>query len=268
MAHSMLPNRGFCRAGFARGHVVLALAVLASLTAGGIVWFRIGQARTVADATNARYALHTIVGTAQRFTDWNKELPPAIGTFAGRHGSLHFHLRPYMVGMFPAFPELYEGLDKDFTKFRIPGDPSWPDAKIYGGKFGMTNVAANWLAFHGGPQKNGKTTLADSFPDGTENTILLAIRLQMCNGTPTLWGYDKFEAKAPLIGYFNKDRFQIGPSQSECNPTVANTWFSTMTVAMADGSVKNVSADVSARVWALALHPADGEPLPDEWNQN
>jgi hypothetical protein len=244
--------------------MVLVVAMLGFLTGAGILLWPIKRAQQVADATNARYALHTIVGTAQKFTDWHKELPPAIGTFGGQHGTLHFHLRPYMVGMFEAYPERYEGLDKDFEVYRIPDDPSWPGGKIYEGKFGMTNIAANWLAFHGGPQKNGRTTLADSFPDGTETTILLAIRQQMCNGTPTLWGFDKFEPRAPLIGYFNKDRFQIGPTQSECNSTVANTWFNTMQVAMVDGSVKNVSPDVSARVWALALHPADGVTLPED----
>jgi prepilin-type N-terminal cleavage/methylation domain-containing protein/prepilin-type processing-associated H-X9-DG protein len=39
-----------------------------------------------------------------------------------------------------------------------------------------------------------------------------------------------------------------------------------MNVAMADGSVRFVSQGISATTWWLVLQPADGAPLPSDWN--
>jgi hypothetical protein len=38
-----------------------------------------------------------------------------------------------------------------------------------------------------------------------------------------------------------------------------------MNVALGDGSVRGVSAAVSATTWAAALTPAGGETLPADW---
>jgi hypothetical protein len=39
-----------------------------------------------------------------------------------------------------------------------------------------------------------------------------------------------------------------------------------MQVSLGDGSVRNVSAGVSAHTWYLANNPRDGIPMPSDWN--
>jgi hypothetical protein len=208
--------------------------------------------------------LRQLATTVHTFHGWAGKLPPAIGNVFGQDGTLHFHILPFLEGSRMGLPPQTK---KDLIAAFIATDPNSPGLGHWEGEYGYTNFPVNWLALHGGPQKNGKWTFEDSFPDGKENTVLFALRYAMCNGTPTLWSYDQYDPKAPLIGYYNKDMFQVQPSQQECNAKVANTWLPTMQVALCDGSTKSVSPLISPRTWALALHPADGVAMPADWDQ-
>jgi hypothetical protein len=258
----MATNSNVSHVSSVRTWVLLALTVVIAVTAFGGLVVAIDRVKQAAHRTAALNNLGQIARAVGTFHDSLKCLPPAIGKSPwpwGVHGTVHQHIRPFVQSEMEADQRFWERVDIALPYYVVPGDPTWNSGEIYDGKYGTTNFAANWLAFHGGPQKDGKTTLTDSFPDGTANTVLFAFRQQMCNGTPTLWGYDKFDPKAPLIGYYNTDPFQIRPSQKECNPTVANTYFSSLPVAMADFSVHVVSADVNSQTWAALLTPAGND---------
>jgi prepilin-type N-terminal cleavage/methylation domain-containing protein len=71
------------------------------------------------------------------------------------------------------------------------------------------------------------------------------------------WGY----AVAPQI------RPPVKPSNGQhCDPTNVQG-FSTgvIQVSLADGSVRGVTASVSATTWGRAIDPADGQPLGSDW---
>jgi len=60
--------------------------------------------------------------------------------------------------------------------------------------------------------------------------------------------------------------FQLAPIPKLCDPTRLQS-FSTagIIVALGDGSVRPVSNGVSQQTWGLAIDPADGQPMGDDW---
>src|SRR5207247_11345455 len=102
---------------------------------------------------------------------------------------------------------------------RNPGDRSGPADGLYKKAFGTTSYAGNGLVFKGGPT-GPELTRITNITDGTSNTVMLAERYQMCNGTPCLWGYDQFFYWAPMFAYYSQSKFQLQPSQERCNPAL------------------------------------------------
>jgi hypothetical protein len=115
--------------------------------------------------------------------------------------------------------------------------------------------------------KKGGASIPASIPDGTSNTLVFAERYQVCNENPCGWGYPSLYYWAPVYGYFSYGKFQQQPPPHECNPALAQALDPAgISVGIGDGSVRLVSNNVSPRTWWLATDPADGEPLPQDWN--
>jgi len=61
--------------------------------------------------------------------------------------------------------------------------------------------------------------------------------------------------------------FQVAPNPSACNWYVTQGGHTgTMNVGLGDGSVRQVSAQISATTWYLACTPNDGNPLGADWD--
>jgi hypothetical protein len=57
-------------------------------------------------------------------------------------------------------------------------------------------------------------------------------------------------------------RFAAG---GQCDRRLASTPHNVMQVALADGSVRTLSASITPQTWAAALTPAGGEVLANDW---
>ena len=75
----------------------------------------------------------------------------------------------------------------------------------------------------------------------------------------------------PARGFKNANdlMFQIMPGHEECN-AVAGVYGhaftpESMSVALCDGSTRNVSSKMSPSTFMRALCPSDGQPLGAEW---
>jgi hypothetical protein len=105
-----------------------------------------------------------------------------------------------------------------------------------------------------------------TFRDGTSNTIAFAERYQMCNGTPCAWGYSSVYYWAPMFAYYSKGKFQNAPKQENCTPALPQaTDRAGIQVAIADGSARTVSENISSETWYNATDPADGNLLGPDW---
>jgi prepilin-type processing-associated H-X9-DG protein len=60
--------------------------------------------------------------------------------------------------------------------------------------------------------------------------------------------------------------FQVQPNVNGCDPaTTQSAHASGMNIALADGSVRLVTAGMSLTTWQNALRPRDGAPLGNDW---
>jgi prepilin-type N-terminal cleavage/methylation domain-containing protein len=152
---------------------------------------------------------------------------------------------------------------------------------------------------------DGRAKIAATFQDGTSNTIVFAEKLARCDGTGSpggnWWMRGVFHANQSdtahedsypgdrLSSVFGGGRgyggftflsgtaslFQVQPARAEqtkanggtCDRRVASSPHTAgMNVGLGDGSVRFLSAGISANTWWQALTPAGGEVLNSDWN--
>jgi type II secretory pathway pseudopilin PulG len=168
--------------------------------------------------------------------------------------------------------------------------------------WGSTNYLANWWALSGDDLSLGWLSPPQSFAairDGLSNTVLFAEGYAWCDGTGRIALYPPNQHNFGLTqalpnaqneveidgervrfgpherGYPNTWKFQIRPLPRSydrcpaggpcCNRWVAQSPHAAMNVALLDGSVRTVSADISRDVWRRALLPRDGEGPGNDW---
>jgi prepilin-type N-terminal cleavage/methylation domain-containing protein/prepilin-type processing-associated H-X9-DG protein len=187
--------------------------------------------------------------------------------------------------------------DKPIKTFICPSDPSVSNGlsqTTNGGAngFAVSCYAANYLVF-GNPNGSsdyacvqGTAALQRSIPDGLSNTVLYGEVYGSCslstspaNGSSaaSLWA-DSTLPWRPIMchntasknvnpGYAPCLLFQVKPTSfGTCDPSRAQSAHTGgMNVCLADGSVRFVSAAVSATTWANACDPRDGNTLGSDW---
>jgi prepilin-type N-terminal cleavage/methylation domain-containing protein len=132
--------------------------------------------------------------------------------------------------------------------------------------------------------------LSATFTDGTSNTMLFAEKYGRCVSTNpphrggTYWAYwNAFNLSQPHFGpyhagfevdYFNpngigkesKFVLQPAPWNGNCDPSRASTGHTGgIEVALADGSVRTLSASISGDTWWAACTPGRGDILGSDW---
>jgi hypothetical protein len=190
------------------------------------------------------------------------------------------------------------GLADVISTYVAPSDETTSDGTvtIKGTVYGVQNFAANIRVF--GPLSgngaqpgvepptdsiDGGANLKQSMPDGLSNVIIFATRYAQCGsagstwsqiGTATLGGNgaffgDNISASLNASGdncSGDNTTFQVMPSQATCNPIYPQTFDTKgLLVALADGSVRIVSPNISIRTWSRAVIPNDGFVLDSDW---
>jgi prepilin-type N-terminal cleavage/methylation domain-containing protein/prepilin-type processing-associated H-X9-DG protein len=188
--------------------------------------------------------------------------------------------------------------------YLCPMDPSSPGGDGQGqttdggaNTWTVGNYAANYLVF-GNPngvstaqREQGTSNIPRTFQDGTSNTIVFTERYGTCGTTPSgnpnagttycnLWSdsnwtwrpvfcVNNINQVPTAAGYAPCELFQVQPNWvTNCDSTRAQSPHSGgINVCMGDGSVRFVSASVSAATWAAACDPQDGVPLGPDWEE-
>jgi prepilin-type N-terminal cleavage/methylation domain-containing protein len=150
--------------------------------------------------------------------------------------------------------------------------------------WGGSSYAANYMLFgdsrvtsrFGGQDHTSRYNIGN-IPDGTSNTVTFTEKYAACGSFGNLWTWpagDWSNAQwGPVFGaqYQNGNwaalpQFQPNPWNTVCDPTRPSTAHSgAAQTALADGSVRNVSASISQPTWQIAVSPADGLPMPNNW---
>ena len=187
----------------------------------------------------------------------------------------------------PSDPSLGHALDWN------PGDASYAgNFQVFGGA-SNTNSNSNW---------DGAANLASTFRDGTSQTILFAEKYAACDGITspagTWWMRGVYHGNKGVpggsddsypgdrlsavfgggVGYDGTvwttgaaSKFLVQPTPFSQNPgpcdmrLASSPHIAGMNVGLGDGSVRFLSAAVSATTWWDACTPAGGEVLPSDW---
>lgn len=282
--------------------VVAIVVVLVSLLLTGVQKVRARAAR-LQDESNFRQ-----VGLAvHSYQETNRRLPPLIGKFTVTPSestqipvaayllpyleqpdaamllkrSLPDYVAPYLTHVVPAYVS--------------PNDPSHTAGRVILNDMmqpGVGNVAFNVQVFGSklvpDLPVDGRANLANSFPDGTSNTVMLATKRGKCG--PDLpatskggswWistqvrGHDtstNIDATlAAMFGYALPNKagmgytFQVRPDEQACDPEQAQGLIAGgITIGMGDGSVRMLRASLDPKLWRAGLLPNDGAALPSE----
>jgi prepilin-type N-terminal cleavage/methylation domain-containing protein/prepilin-type processing-associated H-X9-DG protein len=177
-----------------------------------------------------------------------------------------------------------------------PSDPTNLDGKAGAGGWGTASYAYNHQVFDVGMYDwsdgnwGGMHTakFPAGFTDGTSNTILFAEKYAMSSTDPWSldWGGNTWWEWSPKFAFDITgpgSKFLLQPTIKWCD---ANQAFSPaagtnrnicsllavtphtggMQVALADGSVRNLSPALSGNTWWAAVTPAGGETMGNDWN--
>ncbi len=184
--------------------------------------------------------------------------------------------------------------------FQCPSDPSYGNGLLEG-DWASGCYLANYQVF-GNPNTGnnaplngfGTPNLKASFPDGTSNTLLFAEQYAVRpGGHYLLWAHGAWnDSWAPIFAYGSADgntnysagmdwgsgivgvnskfkvmtatAFAASGTGTDINTAIA-LHTSGMNVSLADGSVRNLNAGLSATTWWEACTPAGGEVLGSDW---
>jgi prepilin-type processing-associated H-X9-DG protein len=263
------------RPGISLIEVLVVLAVLAVLV--GLLLLAVPRVRMAAAQTQCANNLRQICIAMHNCNDSYGKLPPTAGGFPTKqksYGTVFFYLLPFIEqdNLFKLSSDNQGGFyvwnAKVFSNrvktYECPDDKSGPENGRYKDFLAISNYAGNWLVFGDGNPDYAK--IPATFLDGTSNTIAFAERYQMCNGTPTAWGYPGLYYWTPMFAHYSQGKFQTAPSQPDCHPALAQSPHSFgINVGMGDGSARTVSATLSPQTWWAACTPAAGDILGADW---
>jgi type II secretory pathway pseudopilin PulG len=218
------------------------------------------------------------------------------------YGTYFFHLLPFIEQQ-ALYEESYFSGHHFVGNHRVyrqpvpllvcPSDPSVPPGKaardVVGNIWGVASYAVNAQVVCAVDYRGAMTSpqtfakLPWSFPDGTSNTILLTEKYAQCfnDNYPvggTLWayfytgrGHHAYHAGFSVswndysIGPTSKFQTQPKPYNGNCDPTLASSPHPAgIQVALADGSVRFLSANVSMHTWWYLCTPNGEELIPDD----
>lgn len=198
--------------------------------------------------------------------DVYKGLPPTVGHVANKTGSAHFFILPFIeqANLYNSATDAVwdnEVWSRRIALYLDPRDTGAPPADVFEGWLATTNYPVNWMVCKDGD----KLTSLVQITDGTSNTLMFAQRYQMCNGTPTAWGYPGMYTWAPLFAFYNQSLFQNSPAEADCDPERPQALGNVLQVALCDGSCRAISPQLTAMTWANLCDPADGNVLGNDF---
>ncbi len=284
------------RKGFTLVEVLVVIAIVAILIA--LMLPAVQKVREAALRIQSMNNLKQIVLATHQFADTNAGCLPSTNGFNFNsktfEHSLFVSLMPYVEqgNLYDAYKSKYTG-NSAGTNFVIkvylsPSDPTLPTPST-----GMTSYAANALVF------SPRSKLID-VTDGTANTIAYAEHYAYgCGGAEFSWFVNSSPwsfsppAKSGIsllrnATFADKNMsdiypvtmgdpprsegsvpaltFQVHPAISQCDSRLAQTPNTGgMLVALGDGSVRTLTATMSANTYWAAVTPSGGEVLGPDW---
>lgn len=267
------------RRGISFIELLVVLAILALLAA--LLVPAVQKVREAAARTQCMNNLKQIGLAVHNFHDTFRKLPPAFDSMQmGPAFSIHVHILPF-IEQEPLYRLFVKGetekaVNSVVDVYVSPSDPSKPENPV-----GIQNYPANLRLFSAKgmkvkvdqplPALAGKEPVAlnlAQIPDGTANTVMFATKYAVCGeggswffsapNTKTAAFFGQNPAKVKAHPSDPTATFQLvpGPKECVCSPLMAQTFYRNgILLALADGSVRMVSAAVTPATWNSACIP-------------
>jgi prepilin-type N-terminal cleavage/methylation domain-containing protein len=172
--------RSRCRRGFTLIELLVVIAIIAILI--GLLVPAVQKVREAANKSQSGNNLRQIGIATHNCNDQNNGTIPPIGaptqTFAGKAGSVFFHLLPYIEQQ-ALWNSSTSAPTTPVKTYQCPCDPSLVTSSAH------CSYAGNPLVF--GNVAGGAGGIPRSFPDGTTNTIMFAQKMANCRGNNRNW---------------------------------------------------------------------------------
>jgi prepilin-type N-terminal cleavage/methylation domain-containing protein len=283
------------KSGFTLIELLVVIAIIATLI--GLLLPAIQKVRESANRTKCENNVKQILLGYHNADSAFTFLPPAYGNYgSGIKGPDFFHLLPFIEQGSLYAASLLNGVnDCSYGSQYANGSPANPvcgqTVKLYvcpsdlftntfnDGHWqppgGGGNYASNYevMSLKGNGTPQGQASLAQSFWDGTSNTVMIGERWGLCNNVYPLWARwdNSTDVYTPHFGGAGASSGattppQIAPTKTTCNTGLLNTFhIGGMVIGMADGSVRTVSATISAATWTAACTPQGFDQLGSDW---
>jgi prepilin-type N-terminal cleavage/methylation domain-containing protein len=258
----LLGNR---RRGFTLIELLVVIAIIAVLI--GLLLPAVQKVREAADRATSQNNLKQISLATIQCADANqRKLPPFYGSYpsptTGTAQTLFYFILPFMEQ-----DNLYRGITAGTTKpiqvktFLAPGDSSQVDGAS------NTSYIANYLVF------SSIRKFPAGLSDGTSNTILFAEAYSVAGSTARDWYSSPkatvFTPSSPIAASLTAAApvtFQVGVTPTSANVSYPQAYSAAgVQVAMGDGSVRAVPANITTTTWYYACTPASGDILGSDW---
>lgn len=294
-------SRAKQRGAFTLIELIVVMAIVAILI--GLLLPAVQRIRESAARIRCGNSLRQIVLAAHHAHDVNGSFPPGVGYWPGPsgYGTFHFHLLPFLEQSSLYEQSYYQGVyfvgnNQVFAQtvhnFICPSDPSAAEGQamdLLGNTWGVSSYAVNaqvacdvnTSGSLSSPQYYA--TLSATFPDGTSNTILMTEKYAQCFNSSypaggDYWGYyytgsylqpyhPGFEVSWNSYSFGPASKFQVMPNpyNGSCDPTLASSPHpGGIQIALADGSLRFLSDNVTMYTWWYMCTPSGGEVLPPD----
>jgi prepilin-type N-terminal cleavage/methylation domain-containing protein len=257
----MRPRTPRHRPAFTLIELLVVIAIIAVLI--GLLVPAVQKVREAAARTDTLNNLRQCGLAAHGYHDTYKRLPPSAGSAAGRWGTVHYFILPFIEGK-----NIYNlATDSSapavgvnvFKPYLSPLDPTNADGRVNG--VGATNFAANSLAF---PTTGAR--IPAYFASGTSNCVLFASVFTNCGqGTGNAWAERLNANYTPLLVDFTSTPEL--PVSTACTKGRSQGYGAGgALVCLGDVSTRMVSSAISLTTWQTVCDPQTTAIPGDDWS--